>query len=150
MKIFVAGATGVVGRRAVEQLVACGAEVTGVARSREKADRLQAIGAIPVQVSLFDRAALSAAVAGHEVVCNLATSVPTGERSSSRDAWRDNHRIRREGARNLVDAARPTSPAPSPRSLLRRRDSAPSILPDPARTIWSIWHDAHSPGAASS
>ena len=105
MKVFVTGATGVLGRRAVVQLLAAGAEVTGVARTRAKGDGLQALGATPVEVSLFHRDALSAAIAGHQVVCNLATSVPTGERASGRDAWKDNHRIRREGARNLVDAA---------------------------------------------
>lgn len=105
MKVFVTGATGVVGRRAVTQLLAAGAEVTGVARSRAKGDGLRALGATPVEVSLFDRDALAAAVVGHQVVCNLATAVPTGERAIGRDAWDDNHRIRREGARNLVDAA---------------------------------------------
>ena len=105
MKIFVTGATGVLGRRAVAQLLAAGAEVTGVARTRAKGDGLRALGANPVEVSLFDRDALSAAVAGHHVVCNLATAVPTGEQAGGQDAWKDNHRIRREGARNLVDAA---------------------------------------------
>jgi nucleoside-diphosphate-sugar epimerase len=105
MKVFITGATGVVGRRAVVQLLAAGTEVTGVARSRAKGDCLRALGATPVEVSLFDRDALSAAVAGHQVVCNLATAVPTGEQASGPDAWEDNHRIRREGARNLVDAA---------------------------------------------
>ena len=105
MKVFVTGATGVLGRRAVVQLLAAGAEVTGVARTRAKGGGLQALGATPVEVSLFDRDALSAAIAGHQVVCNLATAVPTGERAGGRDAWKDNHRIRREGARNLVDAA---------------------------------------------
>jgi 2-alkyl-3-oxoalkanoate reductase len=105
MKVFVTGATGVVGRRAVAQLLAAGAEVTGVARTRAKGDGLRALGATPVEVSLFDRGALSAAVAGHQVVCNLATAIPTGDQASGRDAWKDNHRIRREGARHLVDAA---------------------------------------------
>ncbi|MGA9276554.1 NAD-dependent epimerase/dehydratase family protein [Ilumatobacter sp.] len=105
MKIFVTGATGVLGRRAVAQLLAAGAEVTGVARTRARAEALQTVGATPVEVSLFDRDALSAAIAGHRVVCNLATAVPTGEQAAGQDPWENNHRIRREGARNLVDAA---------------------------------------------
>lgn len=105
MRIFVTGATGVVGRRAVAQLLAEGAQVTGVARTRAKAEGLRALGSTPVDVSLFDRAALAAAIAGHHVVCNLATAVPTGEQASAPGAWDDNHRIRREGSRNLVDAA---------------------------------------------
>ena len=105
MKVFVTGATGVLGRRAVAQLLATGAEVTGVARTRAKATALEALGATPVEVSLFDRDALSAAVAGHQVVCNLATAVPTGDQAAGPDPWEDNHHIRRDGARNLVDAA---------------------------------------------
>ena len=105
MRIFVAGATGVVGRRAVAQLLSRGAEVTGVARTPAKAEELRSIGATPSEVSLFDRGALSAAVRDHQVVCNLATAVPTGGQASAPGAWDDNHRIRREGARNLVDAA---------------------------------------------
>jgi nucleoside-diphosphate-sugar epimerase len=105
MKVFVAGATGVLGRRAVAQLLATGAEVTGVARTRAKGQALETLGATPVEVSLFDRDALSAAVAGHQVVCNLATAVPTGEQAAGPDPWATNHKIRREAARNLVDAA---------------------------------------------
>lgn len=105
MKVFVAGATGVLGRRAVARLVAAGAEVTGVARSAQKQAVLHDLGGAAAQVSLFDRDALAAAVAGHDVVCNLATAIPTGERAGSRAAWEENHRIRREGSRNLVDAA---------------------------------------------
>jgi nucleoside-diphosphate-sugar epimerase len=105
MRIFVTGATGVLGRRAVSQLVAAGAEVTGVARSREKAAELRDLGATPVEVSLFDPEGLTAAIAGHEVVCNLATAIPTGDRVATRSAWNDNHAIRRDGARTLVDSA---------------------------------------------
>jgi nucleoside-diphosphate-sugar epimerase len=105
MRIFVAGATGVVGRRAVAELLGTGAQVTAVARSRAKADELRSLGATPIEVSLFDRDALFAAVADHQVVCNLATSVPSGDQASAPGAWNENHRIRQEGARNLVDAA---------------------------------------------
>lgn len=105
MKIFVTGATGVLGRRTVARLVEAGADVTGVVRSVEHGRALLDVGATPAVVSLFDRDALAAAVAGHKVVYNLATAIPTGERTASPDAWENNHRIRREGSRNLVDAA---------------------------------------------
>jgi len=59
MKVFVTGATGVLGRRGVSQLLAAGAEVTGVARTRRKGVELHDLGATPVQVSLFDRDALT-------------------------------------------------------------------------------------------
>lgn len=105
MKIFVSGATGVLGRRAVVRMVGAGAEVTGVARSPEKAAQLRDLGATPVAVSLFDPDRLTAAIAGHDVVCNLATAIPTGERAATRSAWNENQAIRRDGARNLVDAS---------------------------------------------
>jgi nucleoside-diphosphate-sugar epimerase len=54
---------------------------------------------------LFDRAAVHAAVAGHEVVFNLATAIPVGKIASDPSAWENNDRIRRDGSRNLVDAA---------------------------------------------
>ena len=105
MNVFVAGATGVLGRRAVARLNGHGADVTGVARTAEKQAELVGLGATPVAVSLFDPDALTQAVAGHDVVINLATAIPSGERMAVSAAWEDNHRIRREGSRNLVDAA---------------------------------------------
>lgn len=62
-------------------------------------------GGRPVELDLFDREAVDAAVAGHDVVFNLATAIPVGERASIPSAWQDNDRIRREASRNLVDAA---------------------------------------------
>jgi nucleoside-diphosphate-sugar epimerase len=105
MKVFVAGATGVVGRRTVARLVAAGAEVTGAARSARAAAVLSGLGARPARVSLFDAGVLAGAVAGHEAVINLATSIPTGDAAARLESWEDNHRIRREGSRHLVDAA---------------------------------------------
>jgi nucleoside-diphosphate-sugar epimerase len=105
MKIFVAGATGVVGRRAVVRMVAAGFEVSGVARGRQKRAELVAAGVRPVEVDLFDHGAVVAAVAGHDAVVNLATAIPTGEQASDTTAWATNHRIRREASHNLVDGA---------------------------------------------
>jgi nucleoside-diphosphate-sugar epimerase len=104
-KIFVSGATGVLGRRVVAKLVAAGFDVTGLARSSSKHADLAVLGVRPITVDLFDRAAVHAAVAGHDVVFNLATAIPVGERASDPSAWKDNDRIRRVGSRNLVDAA---------------------------------------------
>jgi nucleoside-diphosphate-sugar epimerase len=105
MRIFVTGATGVLGRRVVRRLVADGVEVSGVAGTSQKGFWLRSHGVTPVSVSLFDREALSTAVAGHDVVANLATAVPTGPRAALRSAWHDSHQLRRDGSRNLVDAA---------------------------------------------
>ena len=105
MKVFLAGATGVIGSRALRRLVAAGHDVTAVARSAEKAEAVRAAGATPVQVSLFDRDALVAAVAGHDAVVNLATKIPSLTEAAMPGAWAENDRIRTEGSANLVDAA---------------------------------------------
>jgi nucleoside-diphosphate-sugar epimerase len=104
-RIFVAGATGVLGRRAVRQLVDAGHQVTGLARSAEKAELVRSLGATPVQVDLFDAGALKDAAAGHDVVANLATHIPPLSKAAFNGAWNENSRIRSEGSRNLVDAA---------------------------------------------
>jgi 2-alkyl-3-oxoalkanoate reductase len=105
MKVFVAGATGVVGWRTVERLVAAGHEVTGVARTGEKAALLRRLGATPVKVDLFDAAAVKDAVAGHDAVLNLATHIPSLTSAALPGAWSENDRIRNEASRNLVDGA---------------------------------------------
>jgi 2-alkyl-3-oxoalkanoate reductase len=68
MRIFVAGATGVIGIRVVPMLVAAGHEVTGVGRTDEKRARLQRLGARGVCVDLFDTADVRGAVAGRVAV----------------------------------------------------------------------------------
>ena len=105
MRVFVSGATGVVGWRAVRELVAAGHQVTGVARSDAKADLLRRLGAEPVRLDLFDAAAVAAAVAGHDAIVNLATSIPPTSRAALPGAWAENDRIRREVSANLTDAA---------------------------------------------
>jgi nucleoside-diphosphate-sugar epimerase len=105
MKVFVAGATGAIGARAVTQLVAAGHSVTAIARSPAKVDFLRELGAAPVTVDMFDPDALRSAVAGHDVVCNLATHIPPVARAMRGDAWAENDKIRIQGSANLVDAA---------------------------------------------
>jgi nucleoside-diphosphate-sugar epimerase len=105
MKAFVAGATGVLGRRALPLLVAAGHEVSALARSDAGAKLVGALGARAVRLDVFDPDALRPAVAGHEVVCNLATHIPATGRMAAPGAWAENDRIRVEASRNLVDAA---------------------------------------------
>ena len=106
MRVFVAGATGVVGHRLVPLLIAEGHEVTAAGRSPDKLRKLERAGAAAVKVDLFDRTALKRMVAGHDAVVNLATHIPP---SSSRmllpGAWKENDRIRREGSANLAAVA---------------------------------------------
>jgi nucleoside-diphosphate-sugar epimerase len=105
MRIFVAGATGVLGRRVVPQLIAGGHAVTAVARTPQKAAALARQGATPITVDLFTPGAVAAAVTGHEVVINLATAIPPSSRMLWRPAWRTTIRLRTDASRHLVDAA---------------------------------------------
>jgi nucleoside-diphosphate-sugar epimerase len=105
MKVFVTGGTGAIGRHAVPALLAAGHEVSALARSDERAGRLQRQGAMPVRVSLFDRAALTEALRGHDAVVNLATALPATADFHRASAWVENNRVRTEGSATLVDAA---------------------------------------------
>src|SRR5579859_4728780 len=105
MRIFVAGATGVIGRRAVPLLVAAGHSVTGIGRTEEKRAQLARLRASTVGVDVFDPGELRRAVAGHDVVINLATHLPSGWRMFLPRAFEENDRVRRVGAANLVYAA---------------------------------------------
>jgi nucleoside-diphosphate-sugar epimerase len=104
-RIFMAGATGVVGRRAIPLLIDAGHTVTAVSRSLDNVDRLRQLGAEPVLVDLFDLSAVQRVMAGHDVVINLATSIPPSSRAVLPGAWRANDRVRRVVSRTLVDAA---------------------------------------------
>jgi uncharacterized protein YbjT (DUF2867 family) len=58
-QVFVTGSTGVLGRRTVGQLIESGHSVSAIARTNEKAEQLRKIGAISIEVDLFDQAALA-------------------------------------------------------------------------------------------
>jgi nucleoside-diphosphate-sugar epimerase len=105
MRIFIAGATGVVGRRVVPALLGVGHEVTAVGRTAEKREALARAGAMPVEVDLFDAGAVARAVTGHEVVINLATHIPSSTRMLLPGAWRENGRVRRVASANLAEGA---------------------------------------------
>ena len=104
MRIFIAGATGVIGRRVVRRLAAAH-DVTAIARTQRRREELSRFGATPVQLDLFDAAAVERAVARHEVVINLATHIPPASRALLPGAWRQNDRIRRTASANLANAA---------------------------------------------
>jgi nucleoside-diphosphate-sugar epimerase len=101
MKVFLAGATGVIGRRLIPLLVASGHEVVGTTRTAEKCEMLQRLGASPVIVDALDRDNLAAVLreARPDLVIHQLTDL------SARDLAA-NARLRIEGTRNLVDAAR--------------------------------------------
>jgi nucleoside-diphosphate-sugar epimerase len=105
VRVFVTGGTGAIGGYAVPALVGAGHAVTAMARTPAKAATLTAQGATPALVSIFDRAALTEAFAGHDVVVNLASALPSTNRFLFARAWRDCDRIRTEGSATVADAA---------------------------------------------
>ena len=108
MKVFVAGASGAIGRPLVRQLVAAGHEVTGMTRREERAAEIREAGAEAVVCDVFDAAALDAAVAAAapEVVVHALTALPPTVRAAKSDYLAATNRVRTEGTRNLVAAAR--------------------------------------------
>jgi uncharacterized protein YbjT (DUF2867 family) len=107
MRIFLAGATGVIGLRLLDVLIAGGHAVAGMTRSPDKRDRLAALGAEPVVCDVFDPDGLTQAVTAFEpdAVLHQLTDLPDRADQLGEFAAR-NDRIRGEGTRNLVAAAR--------------------------------------------
>lgn len=106
MRVFIAGASGAIGRPLVRQLVAAGHEVTGMTRREEKVAELREAGAEAVVCDVFDAEALREAVvaARPEAVVHMLTALPP--RFTARTDLGPTNRIRIEGTRNLVAAAR--------------------------------------------
>lgn len=106
MRIFITGATGVIGRRVVPLLVDRGHRVTAAGRTPEKRAVLEKQGATAVDVDLLDPRSLRRSLAGSDAVINLASHMPSSAtRMLFRWSWRENDRLRREGSAALVDAA---------------------------------------------
>jgi nucleoside-diphosphate-sugar epimerase len=107
MRVFVAGASGAIGRPLVRQLVAAGHEVTGMTRQEERAGEIRAAGAEAVVCDVFDAEGLEAAVvaARPEAVVHALTALPPKFKPRS-DYLAATNRVRTEGTRNLVAAAR--------------------------------------------
>src|SRR5688572_6052620 len=104
MKIFLAGASGAIGRPLIQILTAEGHEVIGTTRDPRKADALRSLGATPAIVNALDREAVIAAVgdARPDAVIHQLTDLSTWDFAAT-------NRLRIEGTRNLVDAARAAS-----------------------------------------
>jgi nucleoside-diphosphate-sugar epimerase len=104
--VFLAGASGAIGRQLVTLMVAAGHEVAGMTRSQGKVEMLHALGAEPVVVDVYDQEGLREAVAGFrpEAVMHQLTDLPDDPAQISAKAT-DNARIRTEGTRNLLAAA---------------------------------------------
>src|SRR5207248_5576543 len=100
VKIFVAGGTGVIGRRVIPLLRSAGHEVTALSRSVDSDARLERLGARPVRGNIFSLPDFAA-----DVVINLATSIPPASRTFLPGAWSKTTKIRRTGSANLSQAA---------------------------------------------
>ncbi len=106
MKVAVTGATGVIGISAVSALTAAGHDVAALARTPEKATLLRELGASPTVGGLGDRETLVDLFDGADAVCNFATRIPVGYAGAWPRAWRANDRLRSDGVRGVVSAAR--------------------------------------------
>jgi nucleoside-diphosphate-sugar epimerase len=107
MRVFLAGASGVIGRRLIPRLVQAGHVVGGMTRSSDKTELLAQLGAEPILCDVFDRDALIKAVREFEpeVILNELTDLPD-EVEKIGDHAELNARIRTEGNQNLIEAAR--------------------------------------------
>ncbi len=108
MRVFVAGATGAIGRALLPQLIGAGHEPIAMTRSSEKADALRARGIEACVCDAYDAPGLARAVAAArpERIVHLLTDLP--EEINPRHVERDlqsTGRLRRVGTRNLVAAA---------------------------------------------
>jgi 2-alkyl-3-oxoalkanoate reductase len=108
VRVFVAGATGAVGRPLVPKLVAAGHEVTGMTRSESKTEDVRRAGARAVVADVFDVDALGAAMeeARPAVIVHELTALPDRIDFRKADTYAATNRVRTEGTRNLIDAAR--------------------------------------------
>jgi nucleoside-diphosphate-sugar epimerase len=100
MKIFLAGATGAIGRWLVPLLITAGHDVAGSTRSADKCSGIAAAGARPVVLNVLDREDVFALLRAErpEVVIHMLTDLAGLDFGA-------NSRLRVEGTRNLVDAA---------------------------------------------
>ena len=106
--IFLAGASGAIGRRLAPLLVASGWRVVGTTRAQDKVPLLREMGVEPVVVDVFDASALRGVMADlrPEIVIHQLTDLPYAlDPDRMPEALARNARLRDEGTRNLVAAA---------------------------------------------
>ncbi|WP_332899928.1 NAD-dependent epimerase/dehydratase family protein [Haladaptatus sp. CMSO5] len=104
MHVFVAGATGVLGRRLVSELAREGHEVVGLSRSARNDAVIRDAGGDPRRGDVLDFDSLLTAADGADVVVNAASAVPK-TRSPTKQDWARNDKIRRQGTKHLTAAA---------------------------------------------
>lgn len=102
MRVFVVGATGILGRHTLPRLVERGHTVCAVARHTIDVDRLRRLGVDAHSGDILDIDSLRDAIQGCDAALHLATAIPA---PGPQMDWSRNDRIRREGTRNLLAAA---------------------------------------------
>jgi nucleoside-diphosphate-sugar epimerase len=111
-RIFLAGASGLIGQQLVKLLVRAGHQVTGTTRTESRAELLRALGATPAVVDAYDAEALERLVVAQqpEIVLHQLTSLPDNlvslEGAAQEGALQENARMRTAGTANLVAAAK--------------------------------------------
>ncbi|HEX4360160.1 MAG TPA: NAD-dependent epimerase/dehydratase family protein [Pseudonocardia sp.] len=107
LRVFLAGASGVIGQRLIPRLVAAGHVVGGMTRSAAKAELVGSLGAEPIVCDVFDREGLIRAVGDFkpDVVLNELTDLPD-DVARIPELADLNARIRTEGTQNMIEAAR--------------------------------------------
>jgi nucleoside-diphosphate-sugar epimerase len=104
MNIFIAGATGVLGRRVIPRLIKNGHHVIGLSRSDKNNELIKQLGGEPRTGELFNREQMVNLSSDCEAILHLATAIPRSAKPTA-DDWKLNDRIRREGTANLLEAA---------------------------------------------
>jgi len=106
MRIFLAGATGVIGIRLIPLMLAEGHVIAGMTRTPMKTNGLRDTGVTPVLCDVFDGKALTAAVKEFrpDIIVHQLTDLPD-QIEKLADFLPANDRIRSEGTRNLLTAA---------------------------------------------
>jgi nucleoside-diphosphate-sugar epimerase len=123
MRVFLAGATGVIGRPLIGLLKAAGHVVIGTTRRVEKVDALRALGAEPVILDAHHRDAVIEAIrtARPDVIINQLTDLGGMDLEAT-------NRLRRDGTRNLVDAAKQSG-------VRRMLTQSLAVVYEPAETL---------------
>jgi nucleoside-diphosphate-sugar epimerase len=104
MRVFIAGASGVLGRRLVRQFTAKGHSVIGQVRSAKAEIAVREAGGDPHHADLFDAESLARAAEGCDTVIHAATAIPVKQKTIPAD-WAMNDHVRRKGTRCLTEAA---------------------------------------------
>jgi UDP-glucose 4-epimerase len=137
--IVITGSTGVIGHRAVRELLNAGHRVSGVTRSPRGRRLLEGLGAQAIEADVFDQAALTTAFAGADTVVNLLTHIPPADRMAVPGAWDENDRLRREASAVMARAAE----AAGARRLVQ--ESLAFLYDDGG----DAWLDEHAPVTSS-